>query len=146
MKIFLEINNQTKFKFDKPLLKKVADKVLKFEKGRRLKLKKNAKLEISLVFVSSGEIKRLNRIYRKKNKVTDILTFAGSQLNEIIICPQQIRKNTKKFKTNFNNLLIRFVVHGMLHLLGYNHEGRGKKFRKDEKIMNNFEQKILEQF
>ena len=52
-------------------------------------------------------------------------------LGEIVICPQVIKKNAKKFKSPFKKELVRVLIHGILHLLGHNHE----KSKKDAKIM-----------
>lgn len=108
----IEVNNLTKKKVDSKSLKKLAEKVLKKEKE---------KLDISIAFIGSEEIKELNKKYRKKNKPTDILSFLykKGEFGEIVICPSQI-------KMGLNQTLI----HGILHLLGYNH---GKKMIEKEK-------------
>ena len=62
----IEINNLTSAPIDKNFLKKVAGKILKKEK----KL-----LELSIALVGPAKIKKLNKEYRKKNKITDILSF-----------------------------------------------------------------------
>lgn len=97
----IEINNLTGLAVDEKFLKKVAKIVLRGEKTQNF--------DLSIAFVSRARIKEINKKYRKKNKVTDVLSFSG--INEIIICPQEARKE-----------LARVLIHGILHLLGYSHE------------------------
>ena len=112
----IEINNLTSFAVDKKFFIRVAKKVLKGE---------NREGEnISIAFVSSAEIKKLNRKYRKKNKSTDVLSFSKipglkSDLAEVIICPEVVRKNGDE--------LAKILIHGILHILGYDHEKSKKK-------------------
>lgn len=80
--------------------------------------------EFSVAFVDDAEIQRLNRMYRAKDKVTDVLSFAsGDQhgpLGDVIISvPQAIRQaEGGDVELEFTDLL----VHGMLHILGHDHE------------------------
>ena len=107
----IEINNLTRKKVEQKFLKGLAKKVLKGE---------NRKKEISIVFVSKNKIRELNKKYRKKDEVTDVLSF-GDDLNEIVICPVII-KSKKELKE--------VLIHGILHLLGYEHS---KKMEEKEK-------------
>ena len=96
---------------------------------QELKLKKA--LEVSVAVVGDSVIKRLNRQYRHKDKVTDVLSFGELEnknkapvgyLGEIVICyPQAVRQAKKAKHTVLKELQILFT-HGFLHLLGYNHE------------------------
>jgi probable rRNA maturation factor len=114
------INNLSGVKLNKQLLKKVIRKVLKGEKKE--------KIEISLVFVKPLKIRQLNTKYRKKNKATDVLSYIYNENSgELVICPQIVKKNDKKFKTNFKKELTRVLIHGILHLLGYNYKKMAKK-------------------
>lgn len=82
---------------------------------------------VEVVFVSEEEIRRYNRQYRGLDKVTDVLSFgvedvqtAGGQLGDILIClPQAVRQaGDGDIELELTDLL----VHGLLHLLGYDHE------------------------
>ena len=84
---------------------------------------KNA--EFSVVFVTDGIIRRYNRDYRGFDKPTDVLSFPGEDgyLGDILISSEtaynQARKSsTLSFETNIHRLLL----HGLLHLMGYDHE------------------------
>jgi len=146
----IEINNLTKFNLDEKKLKGIIKKVLIG------KLKKN---DLSVAFVNPGAIKNLNRKYRKKNRITDVLSFAEFKnlkkelkikkirerviLGEIIICPQEVDKNAKKFKSKFENELYRVLIHGILHLLGYDHEKSEKQANLMEKKQSYYFKKII---
>ena len=109
----VEVNNLTTNKIDEEFLKKVAEKVLAGEKK---------KTELSIALVGQGRIRELNKKYRGKNKVTDVLSFQYDNSGEIVICLREIKKNAKKFKATFKKELTRILIHGLLHVLGYNHE------------------------
>jgi len=113
----IEIKNISRVNLDRKTFTQVAKKVLKGE---------NRETEIiSLVFVSKEEIKKLNNKFRKKNKPTDVLSFninEGNYLGEVVICPEVVRLNAKKYKVSMKDELIKMFVHGILHLCGYDHE------------------------
>ena len=130
----MEINNLTAITIDKKFLKKIHQKVLRQEKQKDKNL--------SVALVGRKKIKELNKRYRKKNRPTDVLAFSDKEmgLGEIIICPQEVKKNAKKFGFSFKVELARVLIHGILHLLGYNH-GRSKK---QAEIMEKKQNQILE--
>jgi len=137
----IEINNLTNFVVDKKIFSTVAKKVLLGE-NRETKT-------LSLAFVDKEEIKKLNKKYRRKNKPTDVLSFLldepfGSTqgkkyLGEIIICPDIVKENAKKYKISARQEMMKVFVHGILHLLGYEHE----KSQKEAEIMEKKQEKYL---
>jgi len=129
----IEIRNLTRTKIDAKRLEAVAKKVLKSE---------NIKLKgLSIVFLGKAEIKKLNEKYREKNQPTDVLSFSQNydfpflkeDLGEIVICPEQVAKNAKGAKEEFERELVRVLIHGILHLLGYEHEKSAKEAAEMEK-------------
>lgn len=124
----IELNNLTFFAVDKKFFTGVAKKVLKGEN----KEKKN----LSVAFISREEIKKLNKKYRKKNKATDVLSFGQvlsfkfeslkNDLGEIVICPEIVKENIKRHNIpsvgGFKKELTKVLIHGILHLLEYDHE------------------------
>lgn len=135
----IEINNLTKFPVDKRFFFGVAKKILKSENRERE--------NFSIAFVSSENIRKLNKKFRNKNKATDVLAF-GRTLNfrsdsaEVIICPLVVRENSKKFGTIFKEELTKIFIHGMLHALGYDHE----RSKAKEKEMNQKQDYYLKKF
>ena len=99
---------------------KAVEKELKKEK-----LKTNARLEFNLVFVTSAEIRKLNKTYRGKNYATDVLSFDGdgeTTFGELVIAPQVIKRQAKEHGLTLREELGYMVLHGILHLLGFDHE------------------------
>jgi len=135
----IEINNLTNSPVDKVFFKKVAGKIIKKEKkllGEEDKSSSSpfatAQVELSIALVGPAKIKKLNKEYRKKNKITDVLSFLYNDAGEIVICPQQVKKNAGKYNSTFKKELTRVLIHGILHLLGENHEISKKKAKKME--------------
>lgn len=91
----------------------------------------NDKYELSLVFTTAKKIQNLNRIYRKINEPTDILSFPLSKNSgEIFICKTEARRMAKEFGRQYENFLDFLLIHGLVHLKGYDH---GPKMEKLEK-------------
>jgi len=124
----IEINNRVRFAANKNSFSTVAKIILKGE-NRETKT-------LSLAFVSKAEIEKLNSKFRKKNKPTDVLSFAlsdGEYLGEIVICPQVAKENAKKFKTKAKQEVLKLFVHGVLHLCGYDHEKEAEAEKMEAK-------------
>jgi len=122
------ISNLTKFSIDEELVSKTVKELIKEEVGE--------KKQVSIAFVGSERIKELNRIYRKKDYVTDVLSFLFDEndfIGEIIVCPSKIKKDFQE--KDFTKELFRVIIHGALHLSGYSHSNP-----KQEEVMNQYEQ------
>lgn len=103
------------------------------------------KKEISVALLSSSEIKKLNKIYRHKNKVTDVLSFNLEDeniLGEIVICLEQTKKQAREKNKSIKSELKLLLLHGTLHLLGYDHEKGASEATRQEKE----EQLLLSKF
>ena len=109
----IEINNKTKSKINIKLTKRVAQKFLKYYNKESS--------ELSIAFVGDKTIRKLNKTYRGIDKITDVLAFSGEDefLGEVIINYAQVKRQAKKFGNNIQQELIFILVHGLLHLLGY---------------------------
>lgn len=80
--------------------------------------------ELSVVFVSAKEIRRLNREFRGKDKPTDVLSFESieeSSLGELVIAVDVIRAQAREHSLSLQDELGYMLLHGILHLLGYDH-------------------------
>ncbi|MDD2753381.1 MAG: rRNA maturation RNase YbeY [Candidatus Portnoybacteria bacterium] len=124
----LEIVNLTKTKIDTNSLQKAAQAAFAVFRTNE---------DMSLVLVGNAKMHALNKKYRGKNKATDVLSFEG--LNEIFICLPQAKKQAKLLKTPLKTELMRLVIHGIVHLKGYDHE----KSAREAKRMFALEDKIL---
>jgi probable rRNA maturation factor len=119
-------------------LKKIALKVLEL-------LKQN-QAELSLALVSNAEIRRLNAKYRKKDYPTDVLSFpvedsppaGGRLLGDVIISVEKARQQAKERRRSLDQEMVTLLIHGVVHLLGYDHE----RSAKDARVMGRLEKRI----
>lgn len=98
---------------------------------------------INVIFVDEKEMQRLNKEYRNIDDVTDVLSFnlnAEGFLGEIYICSQYIKKTVEKYEEE----LLRVIIHGILHLLGYEHKAKLDDISKQKEDMFVKQEKILE--
>jgi rRNA maturation RNase YbeY len=98
-------------------------------------------LEIN--FISGEDIHAINKSYLKHDYTTDIITFNYSDSlqkidGEIFISIDDALSNSKKFRVTLSEELVRLVIHGILHLLGYDDQNL-----TDKKIMKRLENKLL---
>lgn len=96
---------------------------------RKLDLMKNAILgkdyNLSLAFVSKKVIRKFNRIYRKIDKPTDVLSFSYARNEgEILICKEIAGKKSSDFGMTAGKYLLFIFLHAMLHLKGMRHGSR----------------------
>ncbi len=79
---------------------------------------------VSVVLCSDYMIKKLNSNYRKKEKATDVLSFCFDDddlLGEIYISLQRAKVQARRFGLTYDDEVMRLFVHGIVHLLGYDH-------------------------
>ena len=113
------------------------------------RLFKNKNLAFTILLTNSLNIKKLNKKFRKRNKITDVLSFpffSSKNLNlvkenniyigDIAVCYEIISKRSKK--NSFISEFDKVWVHGLLHLLGYDHIKNKDYFK-----MSKFEKRIL---
>lgn len=104
--------------------------------------------ELSIAFVSDRKIKELNKIFRDKNKVTDVLSFpyepdqydyleTENFLGDIIISLEQAKRQALENNLTLKIEIKQLILHGILHLCGYDHE-------TDEGEMNAIELELRE--
>jgi probable rRNA maturation factor len=138
--------------------KRLKEKQLFFNKVLKAFPKKyqflNKKVSFTLLLSNNKNIKKLNKIFRKKNKSTDILSFPFNEktkiskqtyLGDIILNINFIDKpKTQKFKI-FKEKLIKIFIHGFLHLLGFNHI-KEKDYKKMIKEENQIYKSVISKF
>lgn len=134
----LSVNNTGTLKIDKKLIHKI---VKKLSEDLNLKI-----LAMQINFVNSKEITYINRKYLKHNYSTDIITFNYSETKsgidgEIYISIDDAASNSKKFNVTFREELLRLIIHGFLHLIGYdddNSKNKAKMKRLENKLFNQY--------
>ena len=109
--------------------------------------------EVSILLTGTKNMKKLNKKFRKINKDTDVLSFPAEEksffkkdlklkkkvyLGDIALSYQYIEATIKKQNTSFDDYFKKMLIHGVLHLIGYEHDS----FTKYKK-MNLLEQKII---
>ena len=105
--------------------------------------------ELLIRLVSPREIQVLNKEYRGKNQVTNVLSFTSdipleigeSILGDVVICVDVVREEAELGSKAFSDHLIHITIHGILHLLGYDHDNLSSA-KKMEGIEIEFLKKI----
>ena len=97
--------------------------------------------EVSITFVDNSKIKELNKTYRDKDEVTDVLSFPIDEelLGEVIISLPRALEQAEDYGHSLRREVAFLMVHGLLHILGYNH-----KSDADKAEMRRAEEELLE--
>jgi probable rRNA maturation factor len=117
--------------------------------------------DVTICLVSDAEIARMNQVFRKKKGPTDVLSFPAIErskpaplrrkrrpqaterrrertrysLGDVAISPSTARRNAKKLRRTLPSELQILILHGVMHLLGYDHEtDRGEMDRVEERL------------
>ena len=114
------------------------------------------KVDLTILFSNNKNIKKLNKKFRNKNKITDVLSFPSEKkfnikkspyIGDIVISYEFMNKPKAISILEFKNKVTKIFIHGFLHLLGYDHI-KLKDFKKmrteEEKIYKTVETKIIE--
>lgn len=98
--------------------------------------------DFTLLLTDDKEIHRLNLQYRKKDKPTDVLSFPSNMeryLGDLVISVETAKAQAREYKTTLIDEITRLITHGLLHLLGYDHEkvspATARKMRRKEKLL-----------
>jgi probable rRNA maturation factor len=83
--------------------------------------------EISVFFCGDAAMRHLNRTYRSKDKTTDVLSFPsgaanGGFLGDLIVSEPEARRQARDDGSALEKVVEKLLLHGLLHLLGYDHE------------------------
>lgn len=142
----IEVFNNTKCHLEKELveLKELLENVCKDEQL--------GEGEFNVIFVEKEEIQRLNKEYRNIDRVTDVISFALEDdetfciegyrvLGDIYICIDRAKEQAEEYGHSFKRELSFLAVHGLLHLLGYDHmskEEEKEMFSKQEEVLSRY--------
>ncbi len=96
-----------------------------------VKKKKKSIHDVSFVFCSDAYLQRLNEKHLSHTDLTDVITFDYSQKNnisgDIIISYERVKENALTYHVNVKEELARVMIHGVLHLIGYNDKTKAEK-------------------
>jgi probable rRNA maturation factor len=141
MQVFLN-NNQKKFKVSLREWKKFVKEILE-----KLKLEKGT--EVSITFTNNEEIHQLNKEYRDIDRPTDVLSFPFynsfnlpvKMLGDVIISLEKADSQSEEYGHSFKREISFLIVHGILHLLGYDHHTP-----EEEKEMFGLQKELLQEY
>jgi probable rRNA maturation factor len=110
-------------------------------------INKSGAAELELVFLDDKSMKKFNKRYALKNRTTDVLSFNIGRnefgqkafLGEIMISLDTARRNSRLYGTDFTDEIVLYMIHGILHLFGYDDESAG-----DSREMTKKQNKILD--
>src|SRR6478752_8380370 len=88
--------------------------------------------EVDILIATNKRLRELNRRFRRKNKPTDVLSFPRPSGGDIAISAQIARDNAQRFGHSLAIELKILVLHGMLHLAGYDHEPDNRHMARAE--------------
>jgi probable rRNA maturation factor len=118
--------------------------------GQLLEKLGETQCELSLLLTDDAEIRRLNKTYRNLDHATDVLSFPQDEdavnesgdtlLGDVVISVETAARQAEEHHLSFNEELILLAIHGILHLLGYDHE----RSPQDARIMKDKTQVIFE--
>ena len=139
-----EIFNETDYKLDLEFEKKLIEYALKY--------KKISNAIFNVIFINNEEIHKINKQYRGIDRETDVISFAlednkeinlevGRLLGDIYISVDKIKSQAKEYGHSEKREMAFLTVHGLLHLLGYDHMNK-----EDEEIMFKEQELILDGF
>ncbi|HEY7318438.1 MAG TPA: rRNA maturation RNase YbeY [Candidatus Binatia bacterium] len=119
-------------------LKKIAQKVLAIVERDRA--------ELCLTLVGNQEIQKLNAKFRKKDYPTDVLSFPAAEemppgillLGDVVISVEKAKEQAEEKGRTLDEEMVTLLIHGVVHLLGYDHE----RSPKDARIMGRLEGRI----
>ena len=140
-----EVFNETGQQIDIDEEKKIIEFALKHENLTNV--------TFNVIFVDSDKIRQLNREYRPIDKETDVISFAledgeaninfefGRLLGDIYICVPRMKAQAKEYGHSLAREMGFLTIHGLLHLLGYDH-----MTKEEEKVMFAKQEEILDAY
>jgi probable rRNA maturation factor len=127
----IDLENNTDFEIDISNLEKIANTL--------------TKKDIELLVVKNNEIQILNKEHRNIDKATDVLSFPmdfdfdNMPLGSIVISTDFVEEKSKEYGHSFNEEFSLLFIHGILHLLGFDHEvDNGEHRTKEEELIKEF--------
>jgi len=139
-----QVVNQSKSRTHQKKIQQMLDAVVRGLNHTKVRNQKQLKAKtITLVFLDAADMKQINKQFRGKNKPTDVLSFAAMEkdsLGELLFCLDVLKKQAKEQDHSLENEFLYMLIHGVLHLLGYDHEHSAK----EEKLMFRIQDQLFQ--
>ena len=122
----IELDNRTSLEVDEPLFNSIANTL--------------TDKEIELIITNNSEIQEINRIHRNIDNPTDVLSFPYedmpmSPLGSIVISKEFVQEKAKELGHSSSDEMTLLFIHGLLHLLGFDHEVDSGEMRDKEALL-----------
>ena len=119
-----EVRNSTaKYRIDNLFVESLAKKALK-------KVCRNAGVfSLEILFVGDKDMRKLNKRFKGRGGTTDVLSFGLGNVGSIAISLDTAARNAKTFGAPFHEEVLRYVIHGILHLFGYNDDTKASRLK-----------------
>ena len=128
------LNRQRKIKIKRQIFEDFANSL-------KTKIQEIENKDFTVAFVSDRKMKELNRFFRDKNSTTDVLSFPfepdefdseDNTLGDIVISAEQAERQAAENDLDFETEIKQLILHGVLHLCGYDHETDGGEMNRRE--------------
>ena len=127
----IDLENQTDLEIDISFLEKITNDL--------------TSKDIELILTNNSQIQKLNKEHRNIDKATDVLSFPlefdipNMPLGSIVISVDFVKEKAKEYNHNFEDELKLLFIHGLLHLLGFDHEvDDGEHRKKEEELIKKY--------
>lgn len=140
----LVFSNQTQKKIPRSHLENVAQKLQRYlvRKGHR---PQDLKKDLILVFLPLEQVRALNARFRNKDYATDVLSFQSDDpesLGELVFSPEVLQRQALENGHSFRWELTYMMIHGVLHLLGYEHEKSSRRAQEMYRLQDEFFERL----
>ncbi|MNL15704.1 Endoribonuclease YbeY [compost metagenome] len=145
----VQIINNSETPAPKKFIQEWMDEYMSYLLKKKIIKKAASEKELTLVFLNKKAAQKLNHEFRGKDYATDVLSFDSvdpASIGELVMCPEVLKKQAKEHDLTYKHELGYMLLHGILHLLGYDHEVSEKEAKKMFKIQDEAFEKLLEQF
>lgn len=110
------------------------------------------KWTLNIVFIDANSIQNLNKTYRQKDSVTDVLSFhyfedfsalkKNDIAGEIVLCEEVLKKQAIEYDLGEEKEFYKLIIHSILHILGFDHEN-DEEYEKMKKVEEDVWEKLL---
>jgi len=132
--------------------RKISSRRLKQVTRALLQLAGQEDAELSLALIGNAEMQKLNARYRHKDYATDVLSFPAAKnlpteaplLGDVIISVDQAAQQAKEHRHSLDQEIVKLLIHGIVHLLGYDHERSAREARIMVRLENKMARRLCD--